>query len=126
MARNNPILKTLKENDIVLISVPSWNRTDLKQIVKLNQIEFQPSTEEFNFDWIDFDGEVLYTNVRMNLENQNFIFGNCLAICEKVNPDFMEQTAKIHDLWKAGENVMSEEEYQYEINRTTTRINFTV
>ena len=95
----NPIIKTLKEGDIVLVEVPSAERAAFKQICKLHNLKYYPADEQFDFDWLDFDAEILYTNYRMHKSMIKCI-GNCLAIEEILDPSYVEIYVRQNDMWK--------------------------
>jgi len=120
MTPNNPILKTLKENDIVLFHIPSNTFTrsaPIRQIIKLKNLKFQPSDDKYHFDWLNFEGEVLYTTERVHSENPNLIFGNCLSIIEKLNSFLVEKYVKDFMMFPPSENQLSDEELEFLKNR---------
>jgi len=104
---NNPILKTLKENDLVLIEVPSIESYNLKEIVKISNLKLDDDN-----GWLDFDAEVLYTNTKMHKSMLNEAHGNCMAISETVDPLHLIQFARLHDMWKPDKFLMSDAELE--------------
>ena len=113
MAKNNPILKTLSVGDIVLVHIPTdvWSRTaPIRQIVKLTKADYEPGAD---FDWMNFEGEVIFTSERVHASEPNLIFGNCLAISEKLNPFLIEKYKKDFMLFPPTENQLSDEELEY-------------
>jgi hypothetical protein len=119
MTKSNPILKTLKVGDVVLLSMPGNHfsmNPPIRQIIKLTKAEYEKPNEN-GLDWLNFDGEVLYTTQRVHPSEPNLIFGNCLAISEKLN-DFLVQKYKIdYMMFAPNENVLSDEELEYLNNR---------
>ena len=113
---NNPILKTLNENDIVMIEVPSTERSDLKQICRIYNLKFEDKDDEYNFSWLKFDGEVLYTNTKLHKSMLNNPIGNCTAITEKIDLEHLEQIARINDMWKSDMYLLSDKELEYRRN----------
>lgn len=113
----NPLLKTLKENDIVLIEIrqPNPVRPPSIQIARINNLKFIPKDESCSFDWLDFDGEILYTNARLHKSILKKPIGNCYAIKEKLpnNEKFLENYANINGLWKAELYMYSDEEVEH-------------
>lgn len=114
--RNNPILKTLKENDIVLLEI-AGNGPPIKQIARIFNLKFQKADDEYDFDWLNFDSEVLYTNMKLHETEKNKTFGNCLAIIEKVEESHLEQYSKSLYMWNVDEYKLSDEEFEYLKNK---------
>ena len=102
----NPILKTLKDGDIVMIEV-----SDYKQIVKLKNIQYKPLNKKFDSDWLEFDSEVLFTNTRMHKNNMTAL-GNCLAITQIIPNEIVENIASQNKMWKADMYLLSDEEVE--------------
>lgn len=120
MIRNNPILKTLSIGDLVLINVPSGTFTrsaPIRQIIKLTEVEFDPRKDENGYDWLNFKGDVIFTSERVHASEPNLIFGNCLAITEKLNPFLVEKYVKDFMLFPPTENQLSDEELEYLKNK---------
>ena len=113
---NNPILKYIKNNDIVLFELPSTERTNIKEIVRIYNLNFIPADDGFKFDWLEFEGEILYTNIRLHHSMINKPIGNCLAITEIIPNDFVEQYARANDLWKATDFLLSDNELEQKRN----------
>lgn len=120
MTRNNPILKTLSNGDVILLVVPTSSR-DLVQIIKLSDIKFESGADLTppEIDWLNFKGEVLYTSMRVHHTQKDLIFGNCLAIREKLNPFLIEKYKKDYMLFSPSENMLSDEEQEYMIKCTS-------
>lgn len=114
--KSNPILKLLKEGDIVFMEVPSFLFT-VKQIIKLKNLKYEPVDDQFKFDWLNFDPEVLYTNMRWHPSLLGRCAGNCLAIKEIVPTAILEMFAANHNMWKATDNMLSDEELAAEQER---------
>lgn len=111
--KSNPILEQLKENDIVMIEVPSMERSNVKQICRVYNLKFKKADDKIKFDWLEFEGEILYTNMKLHKSMKNDPVGNCMAITEKINPDQLEQIARVNDMWKVELYPMSDAELEY-------------
>jgi len=109
--RNKKLLSILKDGDQVLC-VLEGNGTSAKQIVKLKNVEFSPPNEEHKFTWLNFEVEVLYTNVRLHSSEINRKFTNCFGIREKIPNGLEELIAKRENLWKFGEYQLTDEEFE--------------
>lgn len=114
--KNNPILESLQENDIVMIELPSTERSDVKQICRIFNLNFTKSDNEKDIDWLDFDGEILYTNIKLHKTMLDYPLGNCMAITEHINADQLEQIARVNDMWKTDMYLMSDAEFEYKKN----------
>ena len=112
MVTTNPILKFLKPGDIVLIEVPSLERASYKQIIKITEYKFLLKDAQYNFDWADFGGTVLYTNFKMHKDMLERPIGNCMAITEKIPNDLLETIARTYDMWKADQYLMTDLELE--------------
>lgn len=110
---NNRILETLKENDIVMIEVPSMNRANVKEICRIYNLKFKKADVERKLDWLEFDGEILYTNIKLHKSMLNDPCGNCLAITHKVDAEQLEQIARVNDMWKADMYLLSDAELEH-------------
>lgn len=123
--RHNPILKTLKEGDVVLLALDSMSpgQPTHRQIVRLKNLEYQPKDNEFDFDWLTFEGEVLYTSIRVHPSNRNFILTNCLGIVEKLNDFLVEKYQKDYNLFRPDEHQLSDEELEYGQLRLENELN---
>lgn len=113
MIKNNNILKSLKENDIVMIEIPSSERNDVKEICRIYNLKFIPADSKYNFDWLDFDSEILYTNMKLHKSMLNQSMGNCMAITEKIDLEQVEQIARVNDMWKADKYLLSDAEFEH-------------
>lgn len=111
--KSNPILKTLKEGDIVLIEIGSQIRLPIKQICKIYNLNFQPADEKFSFDWLEFDGDILYTNYKLHPSMLKKPAGNCMAIIEVIPRRLLPQYTKVNMMWKPEDYPMSNEELEY-------------
>lgn len=108
----NPILKILKENDIVLVELPSDMRVNYFQICKIYNLKYTPSNDEFDFDWLDFNTEVLYVNWRVHPTLINQCIGNCLAITEVIPVELIETFVVQYRMWKPEEYPLSDAELE--------------
>lgn len=107
----NPVLKILKEGDVVLMKVESS-----AQIVKLTSTKYHPEDEEYpNRNWLDFEGDVLYTTERVHKEDENFIMFNCMAISEILNDFLIEKYVKDFNMFSPKEHQLSDEELELKI-----------
>lgn len=113
----NPILKILKENDVVLLEIPAsmrFNQPAIRQIVKIKNLKYEPEDEEHpNTNWLHFDGEVLQTTTRVPKGGENVLFANCLGIKEILNDFLVEKYKKDFMMFPPSENQYTEEEYEY-------------
>jgi len=112
----NPVIKDVKENDIVLFELPANNRGNYIQICRVYNLNYEPSDEEYDFDWLYFDAEVLFVNLRMHKKHIVCI-GNCLAIKEIIPFELVNKYVKLYDLWKPEENTLSDAEFQREVEK---------
>lgn len=94
------------------------------QIVKLKNLNYQPPDENYNFEWLEFEGDVLYTNSRTHSSTQNLILGNCKAIEEKLNDFLIEHYVKMYNLWKPTENQMSDLEFEHNKKKYQEQLEF--
>lgn len=108
---NKKLLSILKDGDQVLC-VLEGNATSAKQIVKLKNVKFSPPSKEYNFTWLDFEVEVLYTNVRLHSSDIDKKFTNCFGIREKIPSGLEELIAKRENLWKFEEYQLTDEEFE--------------
>lgn len=106
----NPLIKILKDGDVVLMEIPSISRT-LMQIVRLKNLKYQPANEEFDFDWLEFEGDVLYVNARHHQSMLSPI-GNCLSITEIIPTELIENYAKKYDMWRSDLHLLSDAEFE--------------
>lgn len=115
-----PLLKVLKDGDIVLMELPQNYSAPIRQIVRLKNLEYESEDEEHpNMNWLNFEGEVLFTTVRVTKESENLIFTNCMGIRELLNPFLVEKYKSDYNMFFPKENQMSEEEmvnYKTEFN----------
>ena len=110
----NPILKTLKENDGVMVELQSTERAAFKQICRLSNLKYSPADETCDFDWLDFDAEVLYVNYRLHKTMISCI-GNCLAITEIIPLPLVKTYVRQNDMWKPTMYPLSDAELQLRI-----------
>ena len=116
------ILKTLKENDVVMIELHSSERANVKEICRIFNLKFRPSDEEHPLDWLDFDAEILYTNLKLHKSMLNESLGNCQAITEKIELSQIEQVVRVNDMWKADMYLMSDAELEHKRNLLNSRL----
>lgn len=107
----NPLLKTLKENDVVMVELRSKERANFKQICRLYNLKYTPADEKYDFDWLDFDAEVLYVNWRVHPTMVNCI-GNCLAIGEIIPTGLIETYVRQNEMWKPEAYPLSDAELE--------------
>lgn len=113
----NPILPKLKEGDVVLSTLPFGVNQNIYQIIKLKNLKYEPEDEEFpNRNWLNFEGEVLYTSQRVHKSYKDFIFINCMAIREILNPFLIEKYVRDYMLFKPEDHFLSDEEEEYSRN----------
>jgi hypothetical protein len=117
----NPLLKTLKDGDVVMVEIPSSGAT-FKEIVKLKNLKYQPADEKFDFDWLDFDCDILYVNQRVHKDMLQSSLGNCLAITEIIPTDLIEHTARQNDMWRSDLHLMSDAELEQKQNFVTALV----
>lgn len=122
--KSNPILKTLKENDIVMIEIPSMERADIKEICRIFNLKYLPPNEKYNFDWLHFEVEILYTNMKLHKSMLTESVGNCMAITEVIAEEQVQQIARINDMWKATDYLMSDAELEYKRSMALSKINY--
>lgn len=111
--KSNPILKQLKEGDIVLTENPSHDLATCKQMIKLRNIKYHPIDDKHMFDWLDFEGDILYTNIKLHKSLLNQPIGNCMSITEIICDEQIEQLARLYDMWKADEYMLTDSEFKY-------------
>lgn len=111
MEFENPIIKELKENDLVLLEIPSSERPTLKQICRIYNFRFLEGQV-----WLYFDGTVLYTNFKLHRSMLKRVMGNCMSITEKIDPEHLEQYSRVNDLWKADLYLLSDAEVEQKRN----------
>lgn len=113
----NPILKVLKDNDVVLLEIPAshfFNQTAIRQVVRLNNLKYEPEDEKHpNINWLHFDAEVLLTTVRVPKGKENTIFASCMGIKEVLNDFLIEKYKKDFMMFHPSENQLTDEEFQY-------------
>lgn len=102
----NPILLELKENDIVMMEVMK-----VKEICRIFNFKNADSDK-----WLEFDGEILYTNTKLHKSMLNNPIGNCMSITEIVDPNHLKQLARINDMWKSDKYLLSDAELNYKRN----------
>jgi hypothetical protein len=120
--KNNPLLKTLKDGDIVMFvhhtmgpmlgdMTPS---KEIRYIARLSKTKFIPADEKCSVDWLEFESEILYSNQRQHPEllKQGVPY-NCTAITETVPAGLLERMAEFHKLWKAEEYMYSDVELEH-------------
>jgi len=112
----NLIVKSLQENDIVMLEIPSMERNTLKQICRIYNLRFISDQ-----DWLYFDGAVLYTNWKLHKSMLNDPMGNCMSITEKIDPKQLEQISRVNDMWKSDLYLLSDDEWQQKRNYLTAR-----
>lgn len=115
--KSNPILKTLKENDIVFMQVGT-----ILQICRIYDLEYDPKESKHIKDWLEFKGEVLYTNHKLHESMLHTPSGNCMSIIEVISPSHLQQYARSKDLWLAKEYLMSDDELQYQRDMVDDRM----
>jgi hypothetical protein len=111
----NPILKTLKDGDVVMIYIPFPSGQSARQIVRLKNIKYLPADDKFDFDWLDFDCDVLYVNQRTHKDVLQ-CWGNCVSIAEVIPADLIEITARQNDMWLWDLYQLSDAELEYRQN----------
>ena len=121
--KSNPILETLKENDIVMIEVPSMERANVKEICRIYNLKFKKADEKSKLDWLDFDGEILYTNIKLHKSMLNDPTGNCMAITQKIDLEQIEQIARVNDMWKSDMYLLSDAELEHKRNLVMSKFN---
>ena len=121
--KNNPILETLKENDIIMIEVPSTEIASVKEICRIYNLKFKKAGSETKLDWLDFDGEILYTNFKLHKSMLNKPSGNCMAITHKIDVEQLEQIARVNDMWKSDMYLLSDAELEHKRNLVMSRFN---
>jgi len=113
----NPILRVVKENDVVLLEIPAtirFNQPAIRQIVKIRNLKYEPEDEKHpNTNWLHFDGEVLLTTERVPKGKENVLFANGFGIKEVLNEFLIEKYKKDFMMFHPSENQYTEEEYQY-------------
>ena len=106
----NPILKTLKNGDIVMLAL-EYNEDGQsiikKQIVKLKNIKYIPPDDDHDFDWLEFDGDVLYSNCKVPA-----FVGNCIAIKYKIKESELEYIANKSRMINLGRKGNMDEEFR--------------
>ena len=120
----NNLLETLKENDIVMIEIPSTERSHVKEICRIYNLKFTKADEKSNFDWLDFDGEILYTNIKLHKSMMNEPIGNCMSITHKIDKDHVEQMARVNDMWKSDMYLLSDAELEQKRAIATAKLDF--
>jgi hypothetical protein len=109
----NPLLKILKNDDVVLMSIEG-NFTTSAQIVKLKNVIYQPEDDECpTTNWLEFNGEVLFTTERVHSSNHNLIFTNCMGIKEILNPFLIEKYTHDYRMFPPSENQLTDAEFEY-------------
>jgi hypothetical protein len=111
MKTKNSLLKTLKENDIVIVELNSKERANYKQICRIYNLKYLPADEKFSFDWLDFDSEILYVNWRVHPTMIDCI-GNCLAITEILSKELIGIYVRQYEMWKPEEYPLSDAELE--------------
>lgn len=112
MIKNNPLLKTLKNGDVVLFEIPYASDKPDYIIAEISNLKFYPSDEEYDYDWLDFDSKALYSTYRMHLEHLK-VPVNCMCITEvfpKDKPNRLRRAIKEYDLMDVNDDPLSDEE----------------
>jgi len=119
--KNNPLLKTLKDGDIVMFVYHTMGpmlgdmtpSKEIRYIARLKNTKFIPADKNCSVDWLEFNSEILYSNQRQHPEllEQGVPF-NCLTITETVPEGLIERMAEFHKLWKAEEFMYSDVELE--------------
>ncbi len=116
MKTKNPLLKEIKDNDIVLFRYP-FTQGEVRIMVRLYDVEYQPANEKYDFDWLESKGEPLYTNQRLSPESitawKEGKMTNPICAAEIIKPDFVEQYSVALNMWKADENMLTEAEVEH-------------
>jgi hypothetical protein len=68
-------------------------RANVKEICRIYNLKFKKADEKSNLDWLDFDGEIIYTNIKLHKSMLNNPSGNCMAITQKIDLEQIEQIA---------------------------------
>lgn len=119
--KNNPLLKTLKDGDIVMFVHHTMGPTfrditpskEMRYIARLSKTKFIPADEKCSVDWLEFESEILYSNQRQHPELLTHgVPYNCMAITETVPEGLIERMVEFHKLWKAEEYMYSDVELE--------------
>ena len=93
-----------------MLEIPSSGMS-AKQIVKLKNLKYEPADDEYDFDWLEFEGDVMYVNMRTHPKNMTPM-GNCLSITEIIPAELVEITARQNDMWRSDMYLMSDAEFE--------------
>ena len=110
---NNPLLKVLKENDIVLFAPTSMHPLqalpNVIVISRISNLKFSPADNRRKIDWLECKQEVLYCNYRLRPSQLIGIY-NMTGATEVILPELLEHTAKIYNLLDTKKYILTEEE----------------
>ncbi len=93
-----------------MIEVPS-NGFTFKQICRIFNLRYIPVDDRYSFDWLHFDSEVLYLNIRLHKSAMTSL-GNCMAITEIIPIEIIETIARNNDMWKSDKYQLSDTEFE--------------
>jgi hypothetical protein len=94
--KTNPVLKTIKDGDLVLFHSPAvvsmaGLSPEVYQIARLTNVKYLPPDQRYSFDWLDYDAELLYSTIQLPEDNMKTSL-NCLAISQVIPNDLLENT----------------------------------
>ena len=111
--KSNPVLPLIREDHYVFMEMfGRYGEVPIRQIVRVYDLKYEPEDNQYDFNWLNFKGEVIYTNFRMHPEMINSPAGNCLSITEIIPIALLERFAANHNMWLATEFPLSDEELQ--------------
>lgn len=118
----NPILKNIKDGDVVLMEMESRYDTPHRNLVRLSNVEYIPAGTEhegstFDFDWLEYDADVLYTNKKMHSSWLDKGVCNCLGITEIVEEELIEKYVQTYNMFDAKKYTVSDEEAERNYKR---------
>ncbi len=96
-----------------MIEIPSTERSHVKEICRIYNLKFTKAGEKSKLEWLDFDGEILYTNIKLHKSMLNDPIGNCMAITHKIDIVHIEQIARVNDMWKSDMYLLSDAELEH-------------
>lgn len=116
--KNNPLLKIINNGDVVMIENIGLTGPTVMEICRLKNTVFTGADTKCSIDWLEFDAEILYTNLRLHPSMLNDSMGNCRAIIEIIPEELIDRIARANDMWPATDHMLSDVELEakrYEI-----------
>lgn len=119
--KNNPVLKTVKEGDLVLFHSPGMVSMhgfvpDLYQIARLTNIKLLEADDKYNFEWLEYDADLLYSSVQLPEDSMEPSL-NCMAISQIVPSELLDNLVHSFRLFDPRKYPLSKEEVERVVSK---------